>query len=259
LKRTTTILPSWASRPERFLTALLLLCSLLPLRAQTTVTFPASDSLPVTADLYKGKAGEPWLLLFHDEQGSRGEYRSLAPRLVKMGYHCLAVDLRTGRESNYVSNLTTRRADTLRPHPRPLDCLRDMEGAIRYAYENSHQPVVLLGSSFSASLALLQATRDTLVRAVIAFSPGEFFRPFVTVRDSLQAVRVPVLIAGTKQEYPYLQELSSLIPASLLTLYTPVRYDGLHGVAALLPDDPASGDYWLSLLMFFRKIRKTAP
>ncbi len=256
MKPTTTISPSWARPLERALFFLLLWAgATLPGQAQNKVTFPATDSLSVTADLYPGKAGEPFLILLHSEGGSRGEYRDLAPRLVKMGYHCLAVDLRTGKESHFVSNETARRAATLTPPPQPLDGLKDIAGAIRYAHDLNPQKVVLLGSSRSASLALLQATRDTLVAAVIAFSPGEFFRPFVSVADSLGRLRVPVLITGSKQEYPYLKTLSAKIPPQNLTLFIPSRHDGEHGVRSLLPSDPASGEYWLSLLMFFRNMK----
>jgi dienelactone hydrolase len=195
------------------------------------------------------------MLLFHEEGSSRGEYRDIAPRLVKMGYNCLAVDLRTGRGKNYISNETARRAASLRPSPTLVDCIKDIQGAVRYIRSRTRQPVVLLGSSFSASLCLLEAVNDTLVRAVVAFSPGEFFRPFLSVKDSLNRISVPVLLAGSKKEYPYLSELASGIPPDHLTLFVPSRYEGEHGTASLLSSNPASGDYWLSLLMFFRNLR----
>ncbi len=249
---TTTSL-SWENL-LKLLSAALLSLTTMSSFAQKKIIFPATDSLPVTADLYAGGEGDPYMLLFHEEGSSRGEYREIAPRLVKMGYNCLAVDLRSGKESHYVSNETARRADTLSVPPTLADCLRDMEGAIAWAAGKSAQPVVLMGSSFSASLCLLEAAKDSMVRAVVAFSPGEFFRPAVSVRDSLTTITVPVLIAGTKQEYPYLTELASKIPPAYLTVFVPSRHDGAHGTASLLSSDPASGDYWLSLLMFFRNI-----
>ena len=195
------------------------------------------------------------MLLFHEEGSSRGEYREIAPRLVKMGYNCLAVDLRVGKEMNYISNETARRAASLTPSPQLYDCINDIQGAVRYAWSRNRPPVVLLGSSFSASLCLLEAMNDTLIRAVVTFSPGEFFRPFLSVKDSLSQISIPVLIAGSKKEYPYLSELASGIPPTYLTLFVPSRYEGEHGTASLLSSDPASGDYWLSLLMFFRNLR----
>jgi hypothetical protein len=78
----------------------------------------------------------------------------------------------------------------------------------------------------------------------------------VTIRDSLKTLTIPVFIACSKQEYPYLVELAPEISPSKLTIFVPTRYDGEHGVTSLLPSDPASGDYWLSLLMFFRSLNK---
>ncbi len=255
MKPITTTSPSWENLLKILLIILFSWTGTFSY-AQKKITFPATDSLSVTADLYPGSPGDPYMLLFHEEGSSRGEYREIAPRLVKMGYNCLAVDLRSGKESNYVSNETARQAGTLPTSPKLTDCLRDMQGAISWAVGQSEQPVVLLGSSFSASLCLLEAVRDSMVGAVVAFSPGEFFRPAVSVRDSLKMIRVPVLIAGSKQEYPYLTELASEIPPAHLTLFVPSRHNGAHGTASLLSSDPASGDYWLTLLMFFRNIRK---
>jgi len=256
LKPITIASPSWENLHRILLIVLFIISgTFFPGNAQKKITFPAVDSLRVTADFYKGDSAAPFLLLFHEEGSSRGEFREIAPRLVKMGYNCLAVDLRKGRESNYVSNETARRAAALSPPPKAYDCLKDIRGAVRYASGISGKPVVLLGSSFSASLCLLDAAKDSMVSAVAAFSPGEFFRPFLTVRDSLQAITVPVFIAGSKQEYPYLTELSSKIPPAHVTIFVPTRHNGKHGTSSLLSSDPASGDYWLSLLMFFRNIR----
>jgi len=225
-------------------------------KAQDKVIFPAIDSLKVTADLYTGNADEAFILLFHDEDASRGEYRKIALRLVKIGYNCLAVDLRQGKESHYVSNETARRADSLHLYPKKSDCLKDIEGAIRYAVQRSRRPVVLFGSSFSASLCLLAAKNNPDVKAVVAFSPGEFFKPQIPVCDSLQGYDKLTLIAGTKFEYPYLIEISKNIPDDKKTVFVPSRAEGEHGVAALSESNPASDDYWLSLLMFFKNVNK---
>jgi len=256
LKPITITSPSWENLHRILLFTLLIISgTFFPGSAQKKITFPAVDSLRVTADFYQGDSASPFILLFHEEGSSRGEFREIAPRLVKMGYNCLAVDLRTGRENNYVSNETARRAAALSSPPRAYDCLKDIQGAVRYASGISAQPVVLLGGSFSASLCLLDAAKDSLVSAVAAFSPGEFFRPFITVRDSLLSITVPVFITGSKQEYPYLAELSSKIPPPYITIFVPARHEGKHGTSSLLSSDPASGDYWLSLLMFFRNLR----
>ncbi len=257
MKQRTTTLPFSGNLPKTPIILFLLFWSLIPpTKGQDKMIFPASDSLPVTADFYPGNADEPYILLFHDEDGSRGEYRNIAPRLVRIGYNCLAVDLRQGKESHFVSDETARRADSLHLYPKKSDCLKDIEGAIRYAVQRSHRPVVLFGSSFSASLCLLAAKNNPDVKAVVAFSPGEFFKPQLSVRDSLQGYDKLTLVAGAKFEYPYLIEISENIPDDKKTIFVPSQAEGEHGINALSESNPASNDYWLSLLMFFRNVKK---
>ena len=65
------------------------------------VTFTAEDGLEITADLYVEKEEYPYILLFHQAESSRGEYNETAIKLAKLRYNCLAVDLRSGNNSNY--------------------------------------------------------------------------------------------------------------------------------------------------------------
>jgi len=60
--------------------------------AVETVTFPASDGLVVTADLYMAYAPTaPMILLFHQAGYSRGEYLEIAPRLNALGFNALGL------------------------------------------------------------------------------------------------------------------------------------------------------------------------
>lgn len=253
-----TIISLFSENLSKIFLALLLLSGgiCLPSQAQDKILFPATDSLPVTADFYPADAAQPYILLFHEEGSSRGEFRDIAPRLVKIGYNCLAVDLRLGKESHYIPNETAKRADSLHLYPKKTDCLKDIKGAISYAAQKNHQPVILLGSSFSASLCLLAAKKNPDVKAVAAFSPGEFFQPQLSVKDSFQGYNKLTLVAGARFEYPYLIEISKNIPGDKKTIFVPTQAEGEHGVKALLKSDPASNDYWLSLLMFFRNVKK---
>ena len=58
-----------------------------------TVVFHSADSLQITADEYIIAKENPYILLFHEQGSSRGEFESIAERLCKMDYNCLAVDL----------------------------------------------------------------------------------------------------------------------------------------------------------------------
>ena len=60
------------------------------------VSFAASDKLVIKADLYEAKNAKtaPVLLLFHQAGSNAAEYNTIAPRLAKNGFNCLAPDLR---------------------------------------------------------------------------------------------------------------------------------------------------------------------
>ena len=77
---------------------------------KSKVTFLSSDSLTITADQYFSKNTNPWILLFHTENASRGEFDTIAVRFGRMQYNCLAVDLRSGNTYNYVENETAKKA-----------------------------------------------------------------------------------------------------------------------------------------------------
>jgi hypothetical protein len=77
---------------------------------QEKVSFFSDDSLKITADLYLKDYNLPFILLFHQEDASRGEYTEIATRLKKLDYNCLAVDLRAGEKMNYVQNESAERA-----------------------------------------------------------------------------------------------------------------------------------------------------
>ena len=54
-----------------------------------------------------------YYVLFHQAKYSRGEYFEVAPKLNKMGFNCLAVDLRSGGEINGIPNKTFNYVDSL--------------------------------------------------------------------------------------------------------------------------------------------------
>ena len=74
-----------------------------------TITFSSADSLEITADEYIVSPYKPYILLFHEQGSSRGEYHTIARRLCKLDYNCLALDLRNGGNNSRVSNETAKR------------------------------------------------------------------------------------------------------------------------------------------------------
>lgn len=224
--------------------------------AQQTVTFPSSDGLTITADLYLQDKSLPFIILFHQANFSRGEYKETAPRLMKLGYNCLAVDLRSGKESNYIQNETAARAREKNLPVGYLDAEKDMVSAIDYVKKLSKEKVIIFGSSYSASLALKIARNDNDVAAVIAYSPGEYFQPKVTLNPILAKMDKPIFIASTSTEHPFIKEMMSGVSDRFITWYTPSKGSGVHGSKALWQASPGSEECWMSLLMFIKNLHK---
>jgi dienelactone hydrolase len=222
--------------------------------AQKTISFPSLDGLPITADFYESKKSDPYLLLFHQARFSRGEYKETADKFVKLSYNCLAVDLRSGDEVNFVKNKTAEAAREKGLPTDYMDAKQDMQAAIGYAFKISNQPVIILGSSYSASLSLILAKENPHVKAVIVFSPGEYFDKQNFIRDTIAGLSKPIFATSSAQEFPYMKELFTKIAPVNLNLYKPSK-KGDHGSKVLWANNPDNKEYWLALMMFFSQIK----
>ncbi|MDA3954553.1 MAG: dienelactone hydrolase family protein [Bacteroidales bacterium] len=226
----------------------------LVLEAQEKVTFLAEDGLKITADLYETNPSNPYILLFHQAGNSRGEYRLTANKILKFGYNCLAVDLRSGGEVNYIQNHTALLAVQ---QDYPVDYLssqKDIEAAINWVKERSKKQIVLFGSSFSASVCLIVAKNNPDIKAVIAFSPGEYFTPERTIQSEIKDFDKPVFAASSQRENSYVDQLLSEVPSENKIIFAP-KTGGEHGSKSLWESNPNSQEYWLALTMFFSKIK----
>jgi len=224
------------------------------LLAQEKVTFIASDKLLVTADLYLVSDTMPYMILCHDLKSSRGEYDEIAKKFNKLGYNCVAVDLRSGANFNGVTNETAVLAVLKHLPNTPLDAILDIQAAIAYANVKSNRNVVLVGSGYSASLVLDLAATDKRVVSAFAFSPGDYFNGKFSTKGIFSSLKnKPIFIASSRTEAPDVKKYVAAIPTEKLTLFVPQK-EGVHGALALAKTDPDYHDYWLSILMFIRQI-----
>lgn len=202
---------------------------------QHKVSFLASDSLRVTADLYLNDYNLPFILLFHQNGYSRDECTGIADKLLNLDYNCLAVDLRSGGKL--------------------IDSRKDVKAAIDYAGGINNKPVILFGSSFSASLCMLEGMNNERVNAVVAFSPGEYFEPEISVKKEIKNFNIPLFVSLSGNEYPYIMAMLEDIPDSIMTIYRHGGGNDTHGAKVLWESNKESRECWLELLMFFRKIK----
>jgi len=222
---------------------------------KSKITFFSEDDLEITADHYYSKKSNPYIILFHQEGASRGEFETIAERFLKMNYNCLAVDLRSGDRYGFTVNETAQRAKEKGLSTVLLESLKDVKSSIEYIKTISDKPVILLGSSFSASLAIIEAKKDSTVKAVVAFSPGEFFLPVIELKNELQDFNKPVFAGFSEEEAYYVKDIFSLSNNDRLSLFSPSYNYGKRTAEALLSSNKSNDEYWLALLIFLRSLQ----
>jgi hypothetical protein len=222
---------------------------------KSEVTFMSADSLRLSADNYFLHDTLPYLVMVHEQGSSKGEFYSIADRFMKMDLNCLAVDVRNGGDSRYFSNKTVKRMRKGDFGSYFTDVENDIKAAIHFAQERTSKDVYLLGAGANGSLCMKIAREEPLVRAVIAMSPGEFFRPALNIEDTISGLEKPLLVTATVLEFPYIEQMVSGVAEEYKTLFKPETAEGERGTSALLPDNPTSGEYWLALLLFFKELK----
>ena len=230
---------------------------LTSIRAQQFVTFKSSDNLTISADFYETEAiSKKWMIMCHQEEYSRGEYKEIAQRMIKLNYNCLAIDMRLGNEVNYVPNETAGEAKRLGKSQTLISCEIDILSAIEYVLSREKDAeIVLFGSSFSASLCLKIAKERPDIRAVIAFSPGEFFSPQISIKKTISELSIPIYAGCTGSEFSYVKDLFSNVKPQKLIIFRPEKADGLHGAKTLWWESSTRNEYWLSLLFFLNSLQ----
>ncbi|MCW3103625.1 MAG: hypothetical protein JWO09_2065 [Bacteroidetes bacterium] len=236
----------------RSIAAVFLLLNFTLLTAQETITFPSKDGLTITADEYIINDTLPYMILCHQAGFSRGEYLNTATRFQKFGYNCLAIDARSGKEVNGIKNETAALAEKKKKGVSYLDAEQDILAAIDYIYKKTNKKVILVGSSYSASLVLKIATTNDKVKAVLAFSPGEYFGDKLNLKQAIKALDKPVFVTSSQAEAAEVAALMKEVRSQNKTQFTPSN-TGDHGSKALWKEtNPNYHEYWMALLMFMR-------
>ncbi|MFM9051459.1 MAG: alpha/beta hydrolase [Bacteroidota bacterium] len=222
--------------------------------AQLTIQFPSKDGLTLTAQWYPVNESMPVILLCHQNRFSRGEYTETALKLNKFGFNCLAIDQRVGDEINGVKNQTARLAKKQGMNPTFLDAEQDIQASIDYLYEKYGKPVIVMGSSYSASLALKLSNHNPKVLGVVAFSPGEYFSDKTYIRKSMSGFDKPLLAISSKAESSSVKSLISDAGSVLKIQYVP-KNAGEHGSKVLWSSFKGNEEYWIVLMNFLDKLR----
>lgn len=218
-----------------------------------TISFPSKDGLLITADVYKVKGIPVSVLLCHQAGFSRGEYKDTALVLNDLGYSVMAIDQRSGNEANAIVNETAKLAAEQKLSSNYLDAKQDIEAAVNFVYkENNNKPILLVGSSYSASLALLIGVSNEKIKAVAAFSPGEYFKG-INIQESIMDYDKPIFVTASNRETADLSKLVSEINSKILTHYKSTE-KGIHGSRALWDSTEGTKGYWEAFKLFLNKI-----
>ena len=234
------------------------------------VTLSASDGVHVFGDFYGSDAKAPTIiLLFHQAGSNAGEYAEIGPRLAREGYDALAIDQRSGGD---IWGRTNRTAAHLHPQPPPhlqtkmrrglngdyLSAYKDLEGALSWARAKKYENIGAWGSSYSASLVLKLAAEHTEIKAVLAFSPGEYFANKTLAHDWNMKEDVPTLMAFTPDEvtsgglslYQASSHSALRNGGDMILSFEP----GVHGSSTLREDKNPVGAkrYWAGVLAFLK-------
>lgn len=193
------------------------------------VTLIAADGVRVSGWRQAPANPKALVLLFHQAGSSSAEYATIAPRLVAGGLAVLAIDQRSGGDL-FGPNRTVERLGASRDY---LEVRADLEAAIGWG-QRQHPRIVLWGSSYSSSLALMAAAeRPRGLVAVLSFSPGEYFGDTPVVRRAAARVRVPTLIyAAPDDEAVRARPMAAALQPPVPVTSCP---NGIHGSSTLIP------------------------
>jgi len=222
------------------------------------IEFPSSDGIQITADVYAPlDEFAPFIILFHQAGWSRGEYMEIAPKLVAMGFNCMAVDLRSGGSINGTENETHKRAKVLGMPTKYINAYQDIEAAVAYARGRlAKGKLIIWGSSYSAALVLEYAGQHQDVEGVLSFSPGEYFtgqgKSNTYITDAAAKIQIPVFITSAKNEVKGWKAIFDVIPSVKKEYFTPLT-EGRHGSRALWSKFDDSDAYWTAVDAFLAK------
>lgn len=224
-----------------------------------TVLFPSLDSILISGFYYHSSDTAPSILLCHQARWNKFEYDSIAVVLQSKGFNCLAIDQRSGGlmgTKNERINQTQLRALEAEKATDYLDAEQDIIASIRYLYNKYKKPIILWGSSYSATLALYNGIENDSVAAVVSFSPGDYFKKekgsLVTI---LKNTTKPFFLTSSLKESTEITKLlknKKLNPSQIH--FTP-KNEGKHGASALWSENPNHDEYWNALNAFLNNLK----
>lgn len=213
-----------------------------------------SDGVTVYGLEYKALKPRAVILLFHQAGSNKGEYSTIAPRLVQEGFTVLAIDQRSGGNLFGQKNETVKKLGKSQTY---LDTMPDLEAALAWGNQQK-LPVLVWGSSYSSSLVFLLASKHPdKIAAVLSFSPGEYLDQEGLVQQAAAKVTQAVFVTSSieNQEIEAAKKIISASPSKSKIQFIP-KIAGVHGSSTLREDKNSRGydENWLAVLTFLKNV-----
>ena len=214
----------------------------------------ASDKTRVYARLARAlNNNDKIVLLFHQADSNRMEYEPVLDSLHVSGFDTLTIDQRSGGSKWGFDNMTVKRRGESSGY---AEAYPDLEAALTYAERNKYRTIVVVGSSYSASLAIVLASSNAdKIAGVAAFSPGEYFPDKNWIKTAVSQLSVPLYVTGAASEAKRVDEVLIWGREKDVTRYKPAN--GVHGASTLREDQNPAGfkqnlDDFLAFVSRFR-------
>jgi len=217
----------------------------------------AEDGVKITADLYEVEEPKDFIILFHQARFSRGEYLPIIPKLNEMGYSCLSIDQRSGDQVNNIINETHKFAIDLGKPTAYKDAIPDIDASIQFVIDSLKlESFIYWGSSYSAALSFYFGQKyPDHIKAIVAFSPGEYFDIDGEAISSFAAkLDCPVFISSAKNEENNWRPIYKALEGDKY-FYLP-QDEGFHGSSALWPEKAGNQAVWTHLSKYLEKLPK---
>jgi len=220
------------------------------------IQFESKDGLTVYADLYEVSENNPTILLCHQAGYNRKEYMDIAPKLCELGFNCLAIDQRSGGVFVERKNLTNEMAKSKGIETEMYNAVPDLEASIQFLNEKYKQNIIVWGSSYSASLALYIGSYDDRVKAILAFSPGNYFGDKIPNLEGVFAeLKKPYLVTSSKKEAEKIKLLIGDSNSAKKQIQFVPNSNGHHGSRVLWTGQSGGDEYWTVVKDFLSQLK----
>nr|WP_315384107.1 alpha/beta hydrolase [uncultured Sphingomonas sp.] len=220
------------------------------------VSLRAADGIRIAGVYTRAAKPKALLLLFHQAESGKDEYALLAPQLAQAGYSSLRIDQRAGG-TLFGVNETVKMLGHSASY---AEAKQDLDAAFAWGLQQK-LPIILWGSSYSAALIFpVAAEHPGQVKALLAFSPGEYLDDKGAVARAAAKVTAPIFVTSAQdgKEEDAARAILAASPSKQKTQFVP-KLGGVHGSSTLLRTKNPNGaqEAWRATRAFLDEVTRS--